>query len=35
MGKGKVKFEQTEGGLKINIPKGFLPDNGFVIKVIS
>ena len=32
-GKGKVKYEQTENGLKISIPPGFTPQGGYVIKV--
>ncbi len=34
LGKGKVKFEQTEENLRVTIPKGFDSENGFTIKVV-
>ena len=33
LGKGIVKFEQTEKNLTITVPDGFMPENGFVLKV--
>lgn len=33
IGKGKVKFEQTEKDLTITVPEGFMPENGFVVKI--
>ncbi len=34
LGKGSVKFVQSENEVKVRIPKGFKAENGFVIKVI-
>ena len=34
LGKGSVKFIQSENGVKVRIPKSFKAENGFVIKVI-
>jgi alpha-L-fucosidase len=31
--KGKVKFQQTNNALIVTTPKGFMPENGFVVKV--
>ena len=33
IGKGNVKFEQTEKNLTITVPDGFMPENGFVVKI--
>jgi alpha-L-fucosidase len=33
LGKGKVKFEQNQDGLKVFIPSNFAPKGGYVIKV--
>ncbi len=35
LGKGSIKFEQSAEGLKVSLPKGYVPENGFVIKVIT
>lgn len=32
-GNGKVKFEQTQDGLKVSFPPGFIPQEGYMIKV--
>ena len=33
LGKGKVKFKQTKDALTVTTPNGFMPANGFVVKV--
>jgi alpha-L-fucosidase len=33
LGQGKVKFKQTKDALIVRTPKGFMPTNGFVVKV--